>query len=49
MKYQFLNGLVKFVENNEIIDEVEQKYYYMNQMFIRIHQKNQPLWKIIKI
>ena len=33
----FLNGLFKFVENNEIIDEAEQKNIIWLRMLIRIH------------
>ena len=33
----FFEGLVKFVENNEIIDEAEQKNTIWLRMLVRIH------------
>ena len=44
----FFEWLVKFVENNGIIDEAEKKYYMTQNAYQNPHQKN-LLWKIIKI
>ena len=44
----FLEWLVKFVENNEIIDEAEQKILYDLDCLLE-STLEEPLWKIIKI
>ena len=44
----FFECLVKFVENNEIIDEAEQKILYDLDCLLE-STLEEPLWKIIKI
>ena len=44
----FFECLVKFVENNEIIDEAEQKILYDLECLLE-STLEEPLWKIIKI
>ena len=44
----FFEWLVKFVENNEIIDEAEQKILYDLDCLLE-STLEEPLWKIIKI
>ena len=44
----FFECLVKFVENNQIIDEAEQKILYDLDCLLE-STLEEPLWKIIKI
>ena len=44
----FFEWLDKFVENNEIIDEAEQKILYDLECLLE-STLEEPLWKIIKI